>query len=299
MIESLNNKIRIIPRLDVKGKNVVKGVHLEGLRVVGEPGKFAHQYYCDGADEIIYMDSVASLYGRNNLHDIVSQAAEQIFIPMTVGGGIRDLDDVSALLKAGADKVAVNTALFKTPELVSRIADRFGTQCMVVSIDVVKREDGFYVCLSDNGREDTGVELMSWVDRVIRLGAGEILLTSVDNEGTGLGYDIELVRRVADFSSVPVIACGGAGNASHVIEAVESGHADAVSIASILHYEMVTRENQNNQTSEGNKAFLEHARSQTGSELRKGITPINIMDLKDKLRARGICIRQYSFAENL
>lgn len=291
MEQKTKKKIRVIPRLDVKGTNVVKGVHLEGLRVVGEPGKFAQAYYLDGADEIIYMDSVASLYGRNNLHNIVSQAAEHIFIPLTVGGGIRTLEDVQSLLKAGADKVAINTALFKTPELISQVAERFGSQCMVVSIDVVKNEHGQYVCLTDNGREETGVEVMSWVDKVIELGAGEILLTSVDQEGTGEGFDLELIKMVSNHAPIPVIACGGAGNNSHVFDVVEQGCADAVSVASILHYEMLSREDQSNETVEGNKAFLQLAKSQVGGQLRKGIKPTTLTTLKDQLVTRGIDVR--------
>lgn len=291
MEQETQKKIRVIPRLDVKGTNVVKGVHLEGLRVVGEPGKFAQAYYQDGADEIIYMDSVASLYGRNSLHNIVSQAAEHIFIPMTVGGGIRGLEDVRSLLKAGADKVAINTALFKTPELITQVAERFGSQCMVVSIDVVKNDHGQYMCLTDNGREETGVEVMSWLDRVIELGAGEILLTSVDQEGTGLGYDLELTKMVSKYAPIPVIACGGAGKNSHVIDAVDKGSADAVSVASILHYEMLARESQNNETSEGNKAFLQRAKGLAGGQLRRGITPTTLIDLKTQLLDSGVNVR--------
>ena len=284
-------KIRVIPRLDVKGTNVVKGVHLEGLRVVGEPGKFAQAYYLDGADEIIYMDSVASLYGRNNLHNIVSQASEHIFIPLTVGGGIRTLEDVQSLLKAGADKVAINTALFKTPHLITQVAERFGSQCIVVSIDVVKNDRGQYVCLTDNGREETGVEVMSWVDKVIELGAGEILLTSVDQEGTGESFDLELTQMVSNHAPIPVIACGGAGNNQHVIDVIEQGRADAVSVASILHYEMLARENQSNETAEGNKAFLQQVKSQLSGQLRRGIDPTTLSELKDQLVSRGIDVR--------
>ena len=291
MKQKAQKKIRVIPRLDVKGTNVVKGVHLEGLRVVGEPSKFAEAYYLDGADEIVYMDSVASLYGRNNLHNIVSQAAEHIFIPLTVGGGIRTLEDVQSLLKAGADKVAINTALFKTPELITQVAQRFGSQCMVVSIDVVKNDRGQYVCLTDNGREETGVELMSWVDKVIDLGAGEILLTSVDQEGTGQGFDLQLIERVSNHAPIPVVACGGAGNNNHVLDVIERGCADAVSVASILHYEMLARENQSNETVEGNKAFLQRVQSQVSGELRRGIESTTVRALKDCLADHGVGVR--------
>ena len=291
MEKEYQKKIRGIPRLDVKGVNVVKGVHLEGLRVLGQPGSFAEAYYLEGADEIIYMDSVASLYGRNNLHNIVSEAAEHIFIPMTVGGGIRSLDDVQSLLKAGADKVAINTALFQNPELITLVAERFGSQCMVVSIDVVANETGGYDCLTDNGRENTGVELMDWVDKVVALGAGEILLTSVDMEGTGRGFDIELIKKVTLHAPIPVIACGGAGSNQHVLDVIKHADADAISVASILHYDLLSRVSTHNDTNHGNKAFLQRAHAQPSVQLRKGIESTTLTSLKEDLMSHDINIR--------
>lgn len=290
-------KVRVIPRLDVKGENVVKGVHLEGLRVLGQPGEFASAYYQAGADEIIYMDSVASLYGRNNLHSIVQKAAEHIFIPLTVGGGIRTLHDVQSLLKIGADKVAINTALFSNPTIISEVAERFGSQCMVVSIDVVKNEQNRYECLADNGRENTGVDLLDWVEKVVDLGAGEILLTSVDREGTGKGYDIDLVRMVAREVPIPVIACGGAGQADHVVDVVGDGSADAVCAASLFHYDLIANASNLSQSNEGNKDFISRAKLGDSSVLRKGIVPIGIDALKNHMSSNGIGIRKLRHSE--
>ncbi|WP_087464708.1 imidazole glycerol phosphate synthase subunit HisF [Oleiphilus messinensis] len=285
------NKIRVIPRLDVKGRNVVKGVHLEGLRVMGAPEDFAAEYYASGADEIIYMDSVASLYGRNNLHDIVKKAAEKIFIPLTVGGGIRSIEDVQGLLKVGADKVAINTALFKDPELVTRVAERYGSQCMVVSIEAVKAESGRYQCLTDNGRESTGVDVIEWVDKVVELGAGEILLTSVDREGTGTGFDLELVKLIAERVTIPVVACGGAGKANHAIDAIRTGKADAISIASMFHYDAVRKIELRKDISEGNRDFLMKSTSATQHQLRSNIEAMSIRQLKRILKDNHINTR--------
>ncbi|UPT74552.1 MAG: imidazole glycerol phosphate synthase subunit HisF [Elusimicrobiota bacterium] len=229
-------RVRIIPRLDIKGPNIVKGVHLEGLRVVGDPAEHARRYYEEGADELLYMDIVASLYGRNNLLDIVERAAADIFIPLTVGGGVRKLDDVYKLLRAGADKVAVNTAAIANPEFIREAARSFGSQCIVVSIEAKLQAPGRWEALTDNGREKTGVDAYDWARRAADLGAGEILVTSVDREGTLKGFDLDLTAKLATAVSIPVIACGGAGGAAHVLAAVTEGRADAVSVASILHF---------------------------------------------------------------
>jgi imidazole glycerol-phosphate synthase subunit HisF len=230
------SRVRIIPRLDIKGPNIVKGVHLEGLRIVGDPAEHARRYYEEGADELLYMDIVASLYGRNSLLDIVERAASDIFIPLTVGGGVRKLDDVHKLLRAGADKVAVNTAAIANPEFIREAARSFGSQCIVVSIEAKSQGPGRWEALTDNGRERTGVDAYEWARKAADLGAGEILVTSVDKEGTLKGFDLELTAKLATAVSIPVIACGGAGSAAHVLSAVQEGRADAVSVASILHF---------------------------------------------------------------
>lgn len=228
--------IRVIPRLDVKGPNVVKGIHLEGLRIIGKPGDIAQQYYEQGADELLYIDTVASLYGRNNLLDIVRQAAERIFIPLTVGGGIRSIEDINLLLRAGADKVALNTAATKNPKLITEASKRFGSQCIVVQIEAKYRSGGHWENYTENGRTPTGLDVVEWAQRVADLGAGEILLTSIDREGTEKGYEVELVRKIAKLVPIPVIASGGAGSPADVVSCVRDGSADAVAAAAILHY---------------------------------------------------------------
>lgn len=227
---------RLIARLDIKGRNLIKGVHLEGLRVVGDPQVFAKRYYAQGIDELIYMDIVASLYARNNLAEVVSWTAHHVFVPLTVGGGIRSVEDATEILRAGADKVAINTAATKRPELISEIAHRFGSQCMVLSIEAKRRQPGRWEAYTDNGRERTARDAVEWAHEGARLGAGEILLTSVDREGTRKGFDIELIRAVAATVPIPVIASGGMGEAAHFVEAVREGHADAVAMADVLHY---------------------------------------------------------------
>lgn len=231
--------IRVIPRLDVKNDTVVKGIHLEGLRVVGTPTDMAIKYYQEGADELLYMDAVASLYERNSLLNIVEKTSRAVFIPMTVGGGIRTLDDIHALLRVGADKVAINTAAIKRPEFIREAAQRYGSQCIVLSIETKKMGNRWEAYI-DTGRQATGVDAVEWAERAVALGAGEILLTSIDHEGIKKGYDIELVREIAHLVSVPIIACGGAGTPEHVVEAVQEGKASAVSFASILHYGLNT-----------------------------------------------------------
>ena len=236
------NNTRLIARLDVKGSNLIKGIHLEGLRVIGSPNEHARRYYEQGADELIYIDCVASLYGRNSLGDIVQSAAQDVFIPMTVGGGIRSLDDATHLLRCGADKVAVNTAAVTNPRLITDIARRFGSQCMVLSIEAKRIGPDRWEAFTDNGREDTGLDVIEWVKRGVALGAGEVLLTSVDQEGTRKGFDIALVRAVTSEVTVPVIASGGMGVPAHVIDVVQRGGADAVAMADILHYRRATVE---------------------------------------------------------
>jgi imidazole glycerol-phosphate synthase subunit HisF len=233
-------KIRIIPRLDVKGPNVVKGIHLEGLRIVGQPRELARKYYEDGADEMIYIDSVASLYERNNLVDVVKQASEEIFIPLTVGGGIRSIDDIGKILRAGADKVAINTAAVKNPKLLTDGSRIFGSQCIVLSIEAKAKIPGTWEAYIDNGRQATGLDVVSWAKQAVDLGAGEILLTSVDQEGTEKGYDIDLIRQVVQAVSVPVIAAGGCGSVQQAISCLQNGQPDALSIAAILHYNRIS-----------------------------------------------------------
>lgn len=229
-------RIRLIPRLDVKGPNLIKGIHLEGLRVIGDPHEHAVRYYQQGADELLFMDIVASLYGRNNLSNIIERAVHTVFIPITVGGGIRSIEDGIHLLRSGADKLAVNTAVVARPALITEMAERFGSQCVVLSIEAKRKSDGKWEAYTDNGREHTGRDVVEWAKEAVSLGAGEILLTSVDKEGTRKGFDTELVRQVAKAVSVPVVASGGMGSMDDAINVIQNGMADAVSMADILHY---------------------------------------------------------------
>lgn len=230
------SNVRLIARLDIKGPNLIKGIHLEGLRVVGNPNEFAMHYYSQGVDEIIYMDAVASLYGRNNLSDIVKKTAENVFIPITVGGGIRTVEDVKQLLRCGADKVAINTEATKKPSLLSDAARRFGSQCVVLSIEAMRSADGRWEVMTDNGREHTGMDVVDWARNGQEFGAGEILLTSIEQEGTRKGFDLELVQQVSQAVSIPVIASGGMGKLEDLISVVTVGKADAVAMADVLHY---------------------------------------------------------------
>jgi cyclase len=234
------SNLRIIPRLDIKGSNLIKSIQLEGLRVIGDPQDHAIRYYEQGADELIYMDIVASLYGRNNLSDIISRAAKNVFIPITVGGGIRSVDDARHILRSGADKVAINTAAIARPELISEVARRFGSQAMVLSIEAKQVADSKWEAYADNGRERTGLDVLEWVRRGVELGAGEILLTAVDREGTRSGFDIDLLRTVSAAVPVPVIASGGMGSLEHFKTAAVDGGADAIAMADVLHYKRMS-----------------------------------------------------------
>jgi len=227
---------RIIARLDVKGPNVIKGIHLEGLKVVGSPRDLARRYYDEAADEIVFMDVVASLFGRNNLLDVVNEAASEIFIPMTVGGGIRTIEDIVAILRAGADKVAINTAAINRPDFLSQAAERFGRQCIVLSVEAKRRGANQWEALTDNGRETTGKDAVAWVKQAEDLGVGEILVTSVDKEGTQKGFDRQLMEAIYPAVQIPVIACGGAGSVDHIAGLLDERVSDAVCCASIFHY---------------------------------------------------------------
>jgi imidazole glycerol-phosphate synthase subunit HisF len=228
-------KTRLIARMDIKGPNLIKPINLEGLRVVGDPQHYAEKYSDEGIDEILFMDAVASLYGRNSLESLVRHASENCFIPMTVGGGIRSHEDAQRMLYAGADKVAINTAAVKNPELITEIANRCGSQAMVLQVDAKRKGNGWEAYI-DGGREHTGRDAVEWIHEGIERGAGEILLTSIDREGTRQGFDLDLIRAVK--VSVPVIASGGAGATRHMIEAIDVG-ADAIAIADVLHFNRI------------------------------------------------------------
>jgi imidazole glycerol-phosphate synthase subunit HisF len=229
--------MRVITRLDIKGPNVVKTVRTEGLRVVGNPKELAERYYAEGADELIYLDIVASLYERNLDFEQLKVVSENIFIPLTAGGGIRSIHDITMALRSGADKVAINTYAIKNPDFISEAAQVFGSQCIVLSVEAKKISEGKWEAYTDGGREHSGVDAIEWIKKGIALGAGEILLTSIDKDGTRAGYDLELLRAVEAFSTVPVIAHGGAGSPKDVVEAAKTG-ASAISASSIFHYKL-------------------------------------------------------------
>ena len=234
--QAAETALRLIARLDIKGANLIKGIHLEGLRVVGDPQIHAAKYYQDGADEIIYMDTVASLYGRNNLVDVVSRATEHVFVPITVGGGIRSVEDARTLLRAGADKVAINTAAIKEPKLISQLSDVWGSSTIVLSIEAKKTGDNKWEAYTDNGRERTGLDVAQWAETGAKLGAGEIFVTSVDQEGTRKGFDCELVAEITKRVEIPVIASGGFGSLDHLSQLVKTAKPTGVAIADSLHY---------------------------------------------------------------
>ena len=258
MMNKIGRNIRVIPRLDIKGPNLVKGINLEGLRVLGKPEEFAKSYYNSGADELMFVDVVASLYERNSLHNIINRTAKEIFIPLTVAGGIRSVDDIREVLRIGADKVSLNTAALKNPGIIKEASRIFGSSTIVITIEAIRDKTGEYFAYTDNGREFTGIKVIDWAKEVEKLGAGEIVITSVDQEGIGQGFDVELTRDVSNSVNIPVIAHGGAGKLDHIVSVVAEGAADAVAISSMFHYGVI--ENHDNKSfykEEGNNEFLQ------------------------------------------
>lgn len=227
---------RIIPCLDVNNNRVVKGINFVNLKDAGDPVEVAKAYDAAGADELVFLDITASSDARKTVVDMVRRVAENVFIPFTVGGGIRSVDDFKELLREGADKISINSSAINNPNLVAEAADKFGSQCVVVAIDAKRRPDGGWNIYKNGGRIDTGLDAVEWARKVTQLGAGEILLTSMDCDGTKAGYDLELTRTIAENVSIPVIASGGAGTKEHFYDALTEGKADAVLAASLFHY---------------------------------------------------------------
>lgn len=279
--------VRIIPRLDIKGPNLVKGIHFEGLRVLGKPEDFARYYYENGADELIYMDVVASLYGRNSLLEIIEKTAREIFIPLTVGGGLRNIDDIRSVLRAGADKVSLNTASISCPDLIREASRTFGSSTIVVSIEAIKKQDGAYEAYVNYGRDRTDIDVFEWAMRAVELGAGELMVTSINREGTGDGFDLELIRRIAESVSVPVIAGGGAGRVTDVYDVLIKGKAEAVALASILHYNFIQYNSVTDKEyiQEGNIEFLK--RGKTFSKIQEA----PLAEIKAYLSEHGVDCR--------
>tara|TARA_B100001175_G_scaffold317437_1_gene334368 strand:- start:19542 stop:20396 length:855 start_codon:yes stop_codon:yes gene_type:complete len=282
-------RARIIPRLDIKGSNLVKGIHLEGLRVLGDPEKFATEYYKNGADEIMYQDVVASLYQRNSLLDQISKINKKIFIPLTVGGGIRNIEDIKKNLKAGADKIAINTAAVKNPKFITEAARIFGSSTIVVAIEIIKEKNGKYYVFTDNGREQTGKEAFSWALESEKRLAGELIFTFIDNEGTGAGLDIEFIKNISKKINIPIIVHGGISNIDDISKLFNNTEASAVAIASMLHYNLLLKNNRISSTNNksGNHDFL------ISGKRYKNFGQYNLKDIKKKL------FKQKFFSRNL
>ena len=228
--------MRIIARLDIKNNNLIKGINLEGLRVLGDPNKFALNYYENGIDEIIFMDVVASLYSRNNLTNIINLATKNIFIPITVGAGIRSIKDAEKIFSSGADKIAINTAAVENPKIIEKLSRRFGSQSIVLSIEAKKINNKKWEIFTHNGRQETNIDVIEWSKRMSENGAGEILITSVDMEGTRKGFDFDLISEVTNTVKVPVIASGGFGHPEHMVKAFNDSSVNAIAIADALHF---------------------------------------------------------------
>jgi len=233
-------KKRIIARIDVKNEFAIKGINLEGLRKVGDPNELARKYYESGIDEIIFMDAVAAYYDRNSLSHIIKKACSDVFVPITVGGGIRTIEDIQTALNSGADKVAINTQAVKDPDFIMNASKVFGSQCIVSSVDAKYISNGRWEVYVDNGREPTGLDVIEWVSKLESLGAGEIMLTSIDHEGTKKGFELGLAKAVSEVVSIPVIVSGGAGKVHDIIELIHESNLDAVAVASLLHYDLAT-----------------------------------------------------------
>ncbi len=276
---------RVIARLDIKGPDLVKGIQLEGLRVMGSPADFARHYYQTGADELIYMDVVASLYQRNSLKELVEKTAKEVFIPLAVGGGLRSIDDIRAILRSGADKVVLNTAAISDPELIKKAAQIFGSSTIVVAIEAIPDGKGGYHAYTDNGRNETGIEVCTWAQRIEELGAGEIFLTSVVNEGTGKGFDLNIISKISSLVGIPVIAHGGCGKTEDCSDAIVKGKADAVAVASAFHYRTLSDGMKvDTNKLEGNTSFL-------GKGLQTKFKGFSISELKEHLHSLGIKCR--------
>ena len=277
--------IRVIPRLDIKGPNLVKGIHLEGLRVLGKPEDFAKFYYEQGADELLFMDVVASLFERNSLHDIIEKTAKSIFIPITVGGGLRTITDIKEVLRVGADKVCLNTAAINNPNFIKEASKMFGSSTIVVAIEAIKEKNGSYLAYTDNGREHTGVDVFEWANRIEELGAGEILITSVDREGSGEGFDTELISKISNSVSIPVIAHGGPSKKEDLTAAIIEGNADSIAVASLFHYDFIKNNHSEGSALEGNVEFLNQKRN------FHTFQPCTIQEAKEYLLKNNITCR--------
>lgn len=274
---------RIIARLDIKGPNLVKGIHLEGLRVLGSPQEFAKKYYKEGVDELVYIDVVASLYGRENLLDIVKKTASNVFIPICAGGGVKSLKDIRDILRSGADKVFINSAAVREPSLLKKAVKEFGSSTIVSYVSSKKRLDGNYEVYIDNARQRTHLNTFDWVEKVFDLGVGELIIESINQEGTGRGIDLYLTKKVVGSVTIPVIAAGGVGRIEHIIDTISHTRVNAVALASLLHYNYINLLNYNdNKIIEGNTDYLKY------KTINNTIIPKSISSIKNELLSVGL-----------
>lgn len=276
---------RLIAKIDIKNTNLVKGINLEGLRALGAPTFFANEYYKSSIDEIVVNDVVASLYKRESLCEIVRKLARNIFIPLTVGGGIRNLEDIKKILNCGADKVAINTAAIGNPKFIEEAAYYFGKSTIIMSIEAQKMSKGKYLCMINNGRDLTHKDVIQWSKEITYLGAGEILLNSIERDGTGTGYDLDLINRVNEVTNVPVIAHGGAGKKEDVLELFNNSSVYSASMSSILHYNYASESTLDIDNTDGNFEYF-HKKS-----FPKNIYPTSVKELKKFLLDNGLDVR--------
>ena len=284
----MNKKKRIISKLEIKGSNLVKGINLEGLRVLGKPEYFAEYYYKNNIDEIIYQDVVASLYGRNNLKELIKIVSDKIFIPMIVSGGLRSLNDIREILRAGADRVCINSEGIKNPEFLKNSVKEFGSSTIVANIQVQKTLNNEYLCYIENGRQVTDYKLEDWACKVQDLGVGELLITSINFDGTGKGFDLNLINKIEKKIEIPIILSGGAGSYNHIKELFYNTKVDGVAISSMFHYFLVEKNKKiikKNKYEEGNLTFLNNNIEGFG-----GYTS-SILDLKNFLLKNNIACK--------
>ncbi len=275
---------RIIPRLEIKNDNLVKGINLEGLRVLGKPEDFAEYYYKNGADELLYQDVVASLYGTNSIEKIIKKTAKKIFIPLTVSGGIRNIRNISKLLKSGADKIAMNSAATRKPNIIKEAAKQFGTSTIVISIETQKINNEFYV-FTENGRNNSKIKLFYWIDKIQKLGAGEIILTFINKEGTGSGFDLEYINKLIKYIDIPLIISGGAGDKYQIKDLLSYKKVSGVGISSIFHYDYVSKKSKKNiNFNIGNTDFLKSTNTPSF------ISALDIKSLKLFLKKNNIYV---------
>ena len=274
---------RIIARLDIKNNTLVKGVSLEGLRVLGDPQYFSKQYFKNGIDEIHFQDVVATLYNRNSLDEVIESTVKNVFVTISAGGAIRNIEDINKVLRLGADKVTINSAAVRNPEFIKEASEEYGSSTIAVSIETILSDDNNYYVLIESGREKTNVELFSFIEKIQKLGAGEIILTSIQHEGRRKGFNIDLYKKIKKLISVPLVSHGGAGTVEDIVEVFQEADVDAVSLASLLHYSYMKK---NNKISEqGNMIFSQNYKNDTSQNL-------TINDIKKKLLEKNINIRK-------